>query len=347
MQTKTLNLETISEAAELIKAGQLVAFPTETVYGLGADATNETAVKQVYLAKGRPSDNPLIVHIADVETVKKYAASLSPDALKLMDAFWPGPLTLIFKLKPNVLSPAVTGGLDTAAFRFPDNQATLALIKAAGVPMVGPSANTSGKPSPTTAEHVLHDLSGKIAAVVDDGPTRVGVESTVLDMSVETPTILRPGGVSKDEIEAVLAHPINDEQHHVGIKEVPKAPGMKYKHYAPNAQVYIVDQPNDWPAVVRWINHHPQEIVGVMGTDDIINNIDWPENARVVSLGADVQSASHRLFDELREFDNHSEVKSIFTQAFETTGLGEAYMNRLNKSAGQSHFDQQMMENAD
>lgn len=347
MQTKTLNLETISEAAELIKAGQLVAFPTETVYGLGADATNETAVKQVYLAKGRPSDNPLIVHIADVETVKKYAASLSSDALKLMDAFWPGPLTLIFKLKPNVLSPAVTGGLDTAAFRFPDNQATLALIKAAGVPMVGPSANTSGKPSPTTAEHVLHDLSGKIAAVVDDGPTRVGVESTVLDMSVETPTILRPGGVSKDEIEAVLAHPINDEQHHVGIKEVPKAPGMKYKHYAPNAQVYIVDQPNDWPAVARWINHHPQEIVGVMGTDDIINNIDWPENARVVSLGADVQSASHRLFDELREFDNHSEVKSIFTQAFETTGLGEAYMNRLNKSAGQSHFDQQMMENAD
>lgn len=347
MQTKTLNLETINEAADLIKAGELVAFPTETVYGLGADATNEAAVKQVYLAKGRPSDNPLIVHVADIETVKKYAADLSADALKLMDTFWPGPLTLIFKLKPNVLSSAVTGGLETAAFRFPDNQATLSLIRTAGVPMVGPSANTSGKPSPTTAEHVLHDLAGKIAAVVDDGPTRVGVESTVLDMSVATPTILRPGGVSKPEIEAVLNHPINDEQHHVGIKEVPKAPGMKYKHYAPNAQVYIVDQPTDWPAVARWITHCPQEIVGVMGTDDIINHIDWPDNAQVVSLGTNVQSASHRLFDELREFDNQVEVKSIFTQAFTLDGLGEAYMNRLNKSAGQKHFDSQMMEKAD
>lgn len=346
MQTKVLTLEEIETAASLINAGQLVAFPTETVYGLGADATNEDAVKQVYLAKGRPSDNPLIVHVADIDTVKKYAAEVTPAATKLMERFWPGPLTMIFTLKPNVLSPSVTGGLKTAAFRFPDNEATLKLIRTAGVPLVGPSANTSGKPSPTTAQHVLHDLDGKIAAVVDDGPTRVGVESTVLDMSVATPTILRPGGVSKQEIESVLGQKINDEQHHVGSAEVPKAPGMKYKHYAPNAQVYIVDNGEDWPAVARWLTRHSDEIVGLMATDDIIDPIDWPDNARVVSLGVDVRSASHRLFDELREFDNHQEVQTIFTQGFPAEGLGEAYMNRLNKSAGQSHFSVEMDKNA-
>lgn len=339
MKTKILNKATIKEGAALINAGQLVAFPTETVYGLGADATNEAAVKQVYAAKGRPSDNPLIVHVADIETVQKYVQPLDDASLKLMNTFWPGPLTLIFKLKPNALSQSVTGGLDTAAFRFPANQATLDLITTAGVPLVGPSANTSGKPSPTTAQHVLHDLDGKIAAVVDDGPTKVGVESTVLDMSVTVPTILRPGGIAKEQLEAILGTEVNDEHHHVGVTEVPKAPGMKYKHYAPNAQVYIVNDDNDWTAVRDWVAAQTKP-VGIMTTDDIKSQLDWPANAELISLGNDVISASHLLFKELREFDNRNDVDTIIVKGFEPTGLGVAYMNRLNKSAGQTYVDE-------
>ncbi len=339
MKTQILKRKDLDKAAELIKKGELVAFPTETVYGLGADATNEKSVKQVYVAKGRPSDNPLIVHIADVKTVEKYAADLNDDARKLMAKFWPGSLTMIFKLKPGVLSKSVTGGLDTAAFRFPNNQMTLDLIKKAGVPIVGPSANTSGKPSPTKAEHVYHDLNGKIAAILDDGPTKVGVESTVLDMSVDTPSILRPGAVSKDDIEAVIHKPVLDELHHVGAKEIPKAPGMKYKHYAPNAQVYIVDPGDNWNDVIDWIKNYHQP-AGVMAFDSVISSHNWPDNAKVVSLGVDAKSASHQLFAELRDFDNQPEFKVIFAQGVTPVGIGEAYMNRVNKSAGQMHFKQ-------
>lgn len=339
METKILKQDQIETAAKLILAGELVSFPTETVYGLGADATNEAAVKQVYVAKGRPSDNPLIVHIADKQTVFEYAAEISPAAEKLMQAFWPGSLTMIFKLKPNVLSKAVTGGLTTAAFRFPNQELTLQLIKEAGVPLVGPSANTSGKPSPTTAEHVYHDLNGKIAAILDGGHTTVGVESTVLDMSVAVPTILRPGAVTKQDIEAVIGMPVNDEQHHVGIKETPKAPGMKYKHYAPNAQVYIVSPEDDWQLVINKVKELDQP-VGIMAFDQVIANYDWPANTKVVSLGQDAKSASHKLFEELREFDNLANYKVIFTQGVAAVGIGEAYMNRLNKSAGQKYFNQ-------
>ena len=182
METIIYNLDQIDEAAQALRSGQLVAFPTETVYGLGADATNEEAVKKVYQAKGRPSDNPLIVHVASVAMVEKYAAEIPEKARQLMTAFWPGSLTIILKIKPGSLSKTVTGGLSTVAFRFPKCQPTLDLIEKAGVPMVGPSANTSGKPSPTTAQHVYHDLHGKICGILDDGPTKVGVESTVLDM---------------------------------------------------------------------------------------------------------------------------------------------------------------------
>ncbi|WP_422730449.1 L-threonylcarbamoyladenylate synthase [Lentilactobacillus rapi] len=217
MKTLILNGNQLDTAAKIIQQGELVAFPTETVYGLGADATNESAVKKVYQAKGRPSDNPLIVTVSSVSMVETYVASFSDDAKKLIKQFWPGSLTMIFKLKPHALSKTVTGGLDTAAFRFPNNQLTLDLITKAGVPIVGPSANTSGKPSPTTAQHVYHDLNGKIAAILDDGPTTVGVESTVLDMSVDTPSILRPGAVTKEDIEAVIQRPVMDELHHVGM----------------------------------------------------------------------------------------------------------------------------------
>lgn len=337
METKVFKPTEVTAAAKLIQAGQLVAFPTETVYGLGADATNVAAVKQVYQAKGRPSDNPLIVHVADVPTVERFAKPLSVAAKKLIKAFWPGPLTMIFNLKPDALAPAVTGGLTTAAFRNPNNEATLNLIRAAGTPIVGPSANTSGKPSPTTAQHVLHDLDGKIAGILDDGPTKVGVESTVLDLSGQQPAILRPGAVTASEIEAVIGERVLTEQHHVGATEVPKAPGMKYKHYAPDAQVYIVDQPTDWPAALAWAGSQSIQI-GVMATDAILTANQLPANCERFSLGSNVQSASRELFAGLRHFDTETEIKDILCQAFDSNGLGAAYMNRLNKSAGQTHF---------
>lgn len=339
METKILKATEIDQAAQLINQGELVAFPTETVYGLGADATNEVAVKKVYQAKGRPSDNPLIIHVNSVEMAEKYVGDLDEDSKRLINVFWPGSLTLIFKIKPNVLSKIVTGGLDTAAFRFPDNQLTLDLIESAGKPMVGPSANTSGKPSPTNPKHVYHDLNGKIAAILDDGDTSVGVESTVLDMSVEVPTILRPGAVTKTAIEEILERPINDEFHHVGVDEVPKAPGMKYKHYAPNAQVYIVDPDDNWTDVIDWIKQSGQ-LVGVMAFENTIKEFIWPKNTKVISLGDNIKTASQKLFSELRFFDDQPEYKVIFTQGAIANDLGEAYMNRLNKSAGKMHFKQ-------
>lgn len=337
METKIYTKQEIKQAAEQIVAGELIAFPTETVYGLGADATNEMAVKKVYQAKGRPSDNPLIVHVASVETVEQYTTNISERARQLMQAFWPGSLTMIFQLKPDAFSKTVTGGLTTAAFRFPDNQVTLDLIKTSGRPLVGPSANTSGKPSPTTAQHVFHDLQGKIAGILDDGPTRVGVESTVLDLSTDTPVILRPGAVTKEQIESVIGS-IENNHHQVGQNETPKAPGMKYKHYAPKAQVLIVNSDDDWQAALEWAAKQ-NGTVGIMTTDPVMNQLTLPGNAEPYSLGTDVTSASHALFAGLRYFDDQPNVNFILTEGFPTTGLGIAYMNRLNKSAGGQHFE--------
>lgn len=337
--TKIFQPADVEQAAALIQAGELVAFPTETVYGLGADATNEVAVKRVYQAKGRPSDNPLIVHVASVAMVERFAATIPDRARQLMTAFWPGPLTIILPVKPGALSKTVTGGLTTVAFRFPDNRATRNLIELAGVPLVGPSANTSSKPSPTLARHVYHDLHGKIAGILDDGPTRVGVESTVLDLSTATPVILRPGAVTKAAIEAVIG-PIDLNHHQVQKGEVPKSPGMKYKHYAPAAQVVIVDPGVEWARVAAWLGEQAGP-VGLMATDAVLTGRDWPSNARPFSLGSDVTTASARLFAGLRDFDDRPAIKLIVAQGFESTGLGRAYMNRLNKSAGGHHFSDQ------
>ncbi|MDO4854950.1 MAG: L-threonylcarbamoyladenylate synthase [Limosilactobacillus gorillae] len=326
----------VNEAAKLIQKGQLVAFPTETVYGLGADATNEKAVKQVYLAKGRPSDNPLIVHVASVAMVEQYAEEIPAKARKLMDRFWPGSLTIILKIKPGTLSKTVTGGLNTVAFRYPACQPTLNLIREAGVPIVGPSANTSGKPSPTTAGHVYHDLDNKIAGIIDDGPTVVGVESTVLDMSTDQPVILRPGAVTKQDIENVIGS-IELNNHKVKANEVPKAPGMKYKHYAPNAQVYIVAPDADWTAVANWLAQ-AEGSVGLMATEQVLKSHVWPVQADQFSLGEGIEDASARLFEGLRAFDDQQEIHQILCQGFLPTGLGAAYMNRLNKSAGGTFF---------
>lgn len=336
METKIFTPDQIDRAAAEIKQGNLVSFPTETVYGLGADATNVAAVEKVYQAKGRPSDNPLIVHVADVATVENYALPLDEKIKKLIKAFWPGPLTIILQLQPNALSKKVTGGLETAAFRNPDNEVTIDLIKAAGVPLVGPSANTSGKPSPTLAEHVYHDLNGKIAGILDDGPTDFGVESTVIDMSTQTPTILRPGAVTRKQIEAIIGT-VNGSGKSVGEKEIPKAPGMKYTHYSPSADVQIVDNYQDWEKVNEWTKVQ-KDVVGILATDEIINRNKLNNNTEIFSLGNDINSASHLLFAGLRKFDLDPTIKTILVQGFNNDGLGEAYMNRLSKSAGKKHF---------
>ena len=322
----------IPEAAAALKRGELVAFPTETVYGLGADATNVTAVGKVYAAKGRPSDNPLIVTVADADMVGQYA-TITPLAAKLMQAFWPGPLTIILNILPGRLSMKVTGGLQTAAFRNPDNALTRKLIATAGVPIVGPSANTSGKPSPTTADHVLHDLDGKIAGVLDDGPTQVGVESAIIDLTVTPPAILRPGAIGPDELEPLIGH-VDTAAPHVGQNEAPKAPGMKYKHYAPAAQVVVVDDPAQFSAAVTWAKQTGQ-VFGLLATDAILAQ--YP-TIPSYSLGKDVQSAAHALFAGLRWFDLHPDVTLVLAQAFSKTELSAAYMNRLLKSAGDMHF---------
>jgi len=312
-----------------------VAFPTESVYGLGADATRPDIVKNVYTAKGRPSDNPLIVHVSSPEMVWQYADnSYKPLAEKLMKSFWPGPLTIIMPIQKNALSKEVTGGLSTAAFRMPNNKVTLDLIKKFGKPIVGPSANTSGKPSPTLAKHVYHDLKGKIAAIVDDGPTILGVESTVIDLSVDVPTILRPGMITYDDLTKVIGN-IKSDHHKVKDEEIPKAPGMKYKNYAPSAQVIIVDDTNDFPKAIS--EYQDMKVpVGILATDEILQEA--PDSFRKFSLGEDVISASKHLFAGLRGLDAEK-VDYILAQGFPNADHGDAYRNRLNKSAGQKHYE--------
>ncbi|PMD67772.1 L-threonylcarbamoyladenylate synthase [Companilactobacillus nuruki] len=334
METEILTNTQIQAAANYLAQGKLVAFPTETVYGLGADATRPDVVKDVYAAKGRPSDNPLIVHVSGPDMVWEYADNdYKTLATKLMDEFWPGPLTIIMPIQPGKLSKAVTGGLTTAAFRMPNNEVTLNLIKIFGKPIVGPSANTSGKPSPTLAKHVYHDLHGKISAILDDGPTKLGVESTVIDLSVDIPTILRPGMIDSEDLLKVIDN-VNSDHHKVTATEVPKAPGMKYKHYAPSAQVIIVDDVNDFG---RAISEYAAKDVpmGIMATDEVLQNV--PTDIETFSLGKDVLSASRELFAGLRQLDN-DHVKYILAQGFSDEGHGAAYSNRLNKSAGNAHY---------
>lgn len=332
--TKIYRPDEIKEAAKELRLGELIAFPTETVYGLGADATNEQAVKRVYLAKGRPSDNPLIVTVSSKEMVEKYTGALSKEAQKLMATFWPGSLTIVLPIKPGALSKAVTGGLETAAFRMPKNKTTLALIKEANVPLVGPSANSSGKPSPTTAQHVFHDLEGRIRGIVDDGPTTVGVESTIIDLSTKHPTILRPGLVTAEELESVLQTEVISDKHKVGQKETPKAPGMKYKHYAPSAQVVIVS-PLEWEKALAFANANKQA-VAIMALEKDLANVST--EIPTFSLGENITSASQRLFAGLRHFDDQLRPEIILCAGFAEEGLGAAYMNRLKKAAGETFF---------
>lgn len=331
METKIFQQDQIDEAVKLLGAGELVAFPTETVYGLGAIATNEKAVKSVYAAKGRPSDNPLIVTVSDEAMVSDYAKEIPERAQKLMKHFWPGPLTILLFVKPNALPKAVTGGLDTVAFRCPDDKLTHDLISKLGYPIVGPSANTSTKPSPTTAQHVYHDLNGKIAGIIDGGPTRVGLESTIIDLSVETPVVLRPGEITPQELSEVLGEKVLINSGQVEDQGVPKAPGMKYRHYAPSEPVIIVDDTSDFAKIE--FNEH----TGVAALDSVLVGLNVPEQNKF-SLGKNLVDADHNLFGALRYFDDKQSIDQIYVQGFSGSEATLAYMNRLNKAAAENHF---------
>lgn len=329
METQIFSKDQIDQAVELLSKGDLVAFPTETVYGLGALATNEKAVKGVYAAKGRPSDNPLIVTVSSPEMMARYVEQIPETAKKLIKHFWPGPLTIILNVKDGALPTAVTGGLPTAAFRNPQDELTQELISKLDAPIVGPSANTSTKPSPTTAQHVYHDLKGKIAGIVDNGPTKIGLESTIVDLSVETPIVLRPGEITPEQLSEVLGTEVLMNKGTTQTKGVPKAPGMKYRHYAPSAPVYIVDEVEDF----KKIEFNNQ--IAVVALRDVLKTI--PTN-NTFDLGKNIDEAAHNLFGALRYFDEQKNIKTIYVQGFDQGDISAAYMNRLNKAAAGHHY---------
>lgn len=321
----------IREAARLLQSNQVLAFPTETVYGLGANALSDDAVAKIYEAKGRPSDNPLIVHIAELHQLEELVDSIPAHAHLLMKEFWPGPLTLIFPKKAGVVSEKVTAGLDTIAVRMPDHPVALALISAARLPIAAPSANRSGKPSPTTALHVATDLDGRIAGILDGGPTGVGLESTVVDCTGEVPIILRPGGISKEEIERVIGNVLAGSPSPNEVA-VPKSPGMKYKHYAPVAPLYLLDGEPTWIQSMIDQKRRDGLKVGIMSTTE---NAHYYNADLVLECGSrmDLQSVAHYLYEVLRKFDEVP-LDCIFSEVFPDSGIGAAIMNRLDKAAG-------------
>ncbi|MBS7659169.1 MAG: L-threonylcarbamoyladenylate synthase [Candidatus Bathyarchaeia archaeon] len=335
---KAPNPEIIRLAADIIRNGGLVAFPTETVYGLGADALNPKAVLEVFKAKNRPLDNPPIVHVADIADVHRLAKDVPAKAVKLMERFWPGPLTLI--LKRSEIVPSITvSGLGTIAIRMPKHEVALALIRESGCPIAAPSANMAGRPSPTTAEHVLEDLGGRIDAILDAGPTQVGVESTVLDLTVEPPQILRPGGVPYEDLKEFLGdvalHPVAVANMDYIVDEA-RSPGMKYKHYAPRAKLIVVE--GETIAVINKIKELASMYVdkglkvGILSTDETSPKYDI---GVVKSLGSrsNLLEIARSVFKLLREFDKEG-VDIILAEGVPSTGLGLAVMNRLRKASG-------------
>jgi L-threonylcarbamoyladenylate synthase len=335
-------IEKIRIAADFIKKGGLVAFPTETVYGLGADALNPKAVLALFEAKKRPLDNPPIVHVGEIGTVYKLVKEVSPKAELLMRKFWPGPLTLIFK-RSNVVPSVTVAGLDTIAIRMPRHNVALALLIESNCPIAAPSANLAGKPSPTCASHVLEDLNGRIDAVLDAGQTHIGVESTVLDLTVEPPQILRPGGTPYEDLKRILGrvelHPVAIADREVAIEKA-RSPGLKHKHYAPNAEVVLVEGETSKivDKVKELVDSYKQEKkkVGVLTTDE---NFSYYKADVVKSLGSrkNLTVIANNLFRLLREFDSEK-VDVIVAEGLPLEGLGLAVMNRLRKAAGYKIF---------
>ena len=329
--TEWLGADSLEKAAEVLRRGGLLAIPTETVYGLGADGLNERAVADIFAAKGRPQDNPLILHIPEAGWLERYCDEIPQQAYELADRFWPGPLTLILKRKPMV-PDVVTGGLDTVGMRCPDHSLTRAVIAAADTPVAAPSANTSGRPSPTTAAHVREDMEGKIDAILDGGSCTVGVESTIVDLTAVPPRLLRPGGVTLEELREVLGEVEVDPAvtRRMADGEKPRAPGMKYRHYAPKAPVTVVR--GEPAATAAYIKAHSSPCSGVICFAEFEALFaGYP----VQSIGSaeDQAEQARRVFDALRAFDG-TEVTEIWAQSPREGGLGLAVTNRLNKAAG-------------
>ena len=344
METKIIKIDQdnldhklMKEAGDLIAAGELVAFPTETVYGLGGDALDPEASKKIYSAKGRPSDNPLIVHISDFSDLERIAKTVPEDARKLSDAFWPGPLTMIVE-KGDAVPYATTGGMDTVAVRMPNHPIALDLIRRSGCLIAAPSANTSGRPSPTEAAHVAEDLSGKIAMIIDGGPVGIGIESTIIDLTEDTPMVLRPGYITPQMLSKVLGKEVIIDPGIIAADDTrkPKAPGMKYKHYAPKADMVIVDGTRKH--VIAKINElvasHRDDgkKIAVIATEETKQFYD---SDVVLSMGsrADEDSIAHELYRILRDCDE-LDVDVIFSESFSTPRIGQAIMNRMLKAAG-------------
>ncbi|SHE97235.1 translation factor SUA5 [Desulforamulus putei DSM 12395] len=332
--------EIISRAAEIIKKGGLVAFPTETVYGLGANGLDGEAVAGIYRAKGRPSDNPLILHVADLDMANRLSRNLPPQAPLLMEKFWPGPLTLVVP-KAGGIPQQVTGGLDTVAVRMPGHPVALALIKAAGVPIAAPSANRSGRPSPTTADHVLADLEGRVDAILDGGPAGLGLESTVLDLTGPCPIILRPGGVTYEQLAGVLKEVAIDRSvlgEKLSKDQVPRSPGMKYIHYAPAAPVILFE--GEPEKVRQALSRRAAELsargkrVGILATEETAAG--YAGGAKILTMGRrkNPADAAALLFGRLRQFDQ-LQVDVILAEGMETRGIGLAVMNRLRRAASE------------
>ena len=333
---KTMDAEYIKNAGDCLKQGGLVAFPTETLYGLGADALNEKAAEKIYAAKGRPSDNPLIVHIAELSALEKIVQDFPEKARKLSKDFWPGPLTMVLN-KKEIVPKSTTGGLETVAVRMPNHPLALEVIKAAGGYVAAPSANTSGRPSPTRACHVLEDMDGKIDMIMDGGEVGIGIESTIVDMSVEPPMILRPGYITEEMLENSIGEVLMDPALMFMTEEkAPKAPGMKYRHYAPKGELTIVSGEMD--KVVETINDQVKQAMdkglktGVIGTDETVGQY-HAHSRKSVGKRLDEASIARRLYQILREFDDE-EVEILYSEAFDETGVGQAIMNRLLKAAG-------------
>ena len=358
MKTKIFGKEGISEAAEILKQGGLVAFPTETVYGLGGNGLDKEAAKKIYAAKGRPSDNPLILHVSSIEEVYPLVKALPEKAKKLMEAFWPGPLTLVLP-KSDIVPKESTGGLETVALRSPENALTLSLIRACGFPIAGPSANLSGRPSPTEASHVLEDLGGRIEGILEDGAVGIGVESTIVDLSEDCPTLLRPGAITIEDLEAVLGEKVAIDPTLLGKSMAegftPKAPGMKYRHYAPKADMILFKKKEEEENGLRSgqediansilsygekeFSVSPEKKIWILCGEDTASLYEGDGRFTVKILGRREEplSMTHNLFRLLRQADEEG-VELILGECYSEEGVGFALMNRLKKAAGQRIF---------
>ncbi len=328
------------KTVSVLRNGGLVAFPTETVYGLGGDATDPHAARKIYQAKGRPSDNPLIVHIADFSQLEDIVAETPEKARTLAQRFWPGPLTLILK-KNGRIPLETTGGLDTVAVRMPDHPLARTLLKKSGVMIAAPSANTSGRPSPTTAAHVLEDLDGRVDVIVDGGAVGIGIESTILDLTEDPPMILRPGFLTKEALCEAIGEVRTDPGLCKDTAERPKAPGMRYRHYAPRAELTLIE--GDSREVVAAINALAKNAeahgrrVGILATEGTKDSYRAGEAVSVGNREDEAEVARH-LYSVLRRFDNLG-VDVIYSESFDDSGLGQAVMNRLLKAAGHRRID--------